>query len=351
MTCVQRSYKIVVPQPQPVFCWGGAGGRMRNDQQLEVVFSNLPRVYPEGTNIISDLASGKGKSLQGDVWVPRRIYILSTMIRFDSHQQKKRRRIWRISLAMTKIIKTSMACAQQDPTVHLGTRWIFNANLKVRKILGFVHGFWSDIMWSVVFCGDLLLMRDVIDETIWILQISIASLQRLMSCREKDTFGGWICLAKAIIMLLSWQHKSHVCPCHFQVWWKSLWMMRISLQMRSSSLIPNWFESAKTAKGSTLIMDSSWNGGSCVPSSSPSYGCSIEVQQASGRWEWRLTYQDTVRTKMGDLDLLERAKRSRKNRRNSMGFWWFCRIFLRGECSALRSRVTQIFFNWVAETS
>lgn len=91
------------------------------------------------------------------------------------------------------------------------------------------------------------------------------------------------------------------------------------------------------------------------PSSSPSYGCGIEVQQASGWWEWRLTYQDTVRTKIGDMDLLERAVReAEKVGETPWGFGGFCRIFWGGNGSALRSGVTQMFFNifnWVAETS
>ena len=75
-----------------------------------------------------------------------------------------------------------------------------------------------------------------------------------------------------------------------------------------------WYQTGLSLPKRPRALRSSWTaaGGSCVPSSSPSYGCSIEVQQASGRWEWRLTYQDTARTKMGDLDLLERTKPKQK---------------------------------------
>lgn len=173
------------------------------------------------------------------------------------------------------------------------------------------------MMWGVVFCGDLLLMSDVIDETIWILQISIASLQRLMSCGEKDTFGGWICMN-----LLG---KSHH---HVAIMTAQITCLSLSLP----GVVKITLDDANLIADAELVFDTKlvWvcqNGQGLYPH----HGQQLEVAvyhprhhhtvaasrssrlvTASGRWEWRLTYQDTVRTKIGDMDLLERAKRSRK---------------------------------------
>lgn len=193
------------------------------------------------------------------------------MTGFDGHQQKKRRRIWKISLAMTKIIKTSMACAQQDPTVQLGTR-CFQGKPESSQILGFspwilewYNDVRSGVLWWSTFDEGCNWWDDLNSSDWWAvekktpLEGEFAWIwQKPSSCRYHDSTNHMFVLVTSRCGENHFGWCESHCRCGARLWYQT----GLSLPKRPRALPSSW-----TAAG-----------GSCVPSSSPSYGCSIEVQ-------------------------------------------------------------------------